>query len=173
MVTFFRLTFSVVLWEGRNTANKYHWHVWGVLPVFQPQWACPSSQHVCFPSLHCSGCRLLCWELSEVGPGLRALPSSKPLRFRFSGTPQRCRLDWACILCPSLVRGAQVTRCLASAVAPSWCRDLLPPLSLPLSFLCVQQEHLLRCAMCLLWGTDLCCYPPGRCPPSRIPRSLG
>ena len=28
-------------------------------------------------------------ELSKVGPRLLALPSSKPLRFRFSGTPQR------------------------------------------------------------------------------------
>ena len=25
----FRLIYSVVLWGGRNTANKYHWHVWG------------------------------------------------------------------------------------------------------------------------------------------------
>ena len=40
-------------------------------------------------------------ELSEAGPGLRALPRSKPLRF--SGTPQRCRLGWACVLCPSQV----------------------------------------------------------------------
>ena len=31
-------------------------------------------------------------ELSEVGPGLRALPRSKLLRFRFLGTPQRHRL---------------------------------------------------------------------------------
>ena len=31
-------------------------------------------------------------ELSKVGPGLRALPRSKPLRFRFLGTPQRHRL---------------------------------------------------------------------------------
>ena len=30
-------------------------------------------------------------ELSEVGPELRALPRSKPLRFRFLGTPQRRR----------------------------------------------------------------------------------
>ena len=58
--------------------------------------------------------------LQGVGPGLRALPRSKPFRFRFSGTPQRCRLGWACVLCPSKVRAAQVTRCLASAVAPSW-----------------------------------------------------
>ena len=45
---------------GRNTANKYHWHVWGVLTVSQPHWVCPHSQHVFFPSLRCSGSRLLC-----------------------------------------------------------------------------------------------------------------
>ena len=39
----FRLICSVVLWGGRNTANKYHWHVWGVLTVYEPQWVCPSS----------------------------------------------------------------------------------------------------------------------------------
>ena len=43
----FRLTCSVVLWKGRNTANKYYWHVWGVLAVYGPHWVCPSSrQHV-------------------------------------------------------------------------------------------------------------------------------
>ena len=116
VVTFFRLTCSVVLWGGRNSAHKYHWHV---LTVIQPHWGCPHSQHVCFPSLHCSGSRLLCQELSDVGPGLHALPRSKPLRFRFSGTPQRCRLGWACVLCLSQVQAAQVTRCLVSTVAPS------------------------------------------------------
>ena len=56
----FRRTCSVVLWGGRNTANKYHWHVWGVLTVFGPHRVCPHSWHLCFPSLHCSGSRLLC-----------------------------------------------------------------------------------------------------------------
>ena len=144
MVTFFRLTCSGVLWGGRSTANKYHWHLWGVLPVSRPHWVCPGSRCVCFPSLHCSGSRLLHQELSKAGPGLNALPRSKLLRFRFSGTPQRCRLDWACVLCPSPVRAAQVTRCLASC-------DLSPPLSLPLGFLDVQQVRLLRCAVCLFW----------------------
>ena len=37
--------------------------------------------------------------LQGAGPGLRALPRSKPLRSRFSGTPQRGRLGWACALC--------------------------------------------------------------------------
>ena len=38
-----RLSCSVVLWGGRNTANTYHWHVWGVLTVYGPHWVCPSS----------------------------------------------------------------------------------------------------------------------------------
>ena len=52
----FRLSCSVVLWGGRNTAEKYHWRVWRVLTVSRPHWVCPHSQSVCFPSLHCSGC---------------------------------------------------------------------------------------------------------------------
>ena len=80
----------------------------------------PRSRRLCFPSLHCSGSRLLCRELSEVGPRLYVLPRSEPLRFRFLATPQRRRLSWACVLCPSQVRAAQVTRCLVSAVTPSW-----------------------------------------------------
>ena len=32
---FFRLTCSVVLLEGRDAVNKYHWHLWGVLAVFK------------------------------------------------------------------------------------------------------------------------------------------
>ena len=42
-------------------------------------------------------------ELSKVGPGLRALLRSKLLMFMFLGTPQRHRLGWACVLCPSQV----------------------------------------------------------------------
>ena len=57
-------------------------------------------------------------ELSKAGPGLCALPRSKLLRFMFSGTPQRHRLGWVCILCLSQVRAAQVTRCLARALTP-------------------------------------------------------
>ena len=76
---FFRLTCSVVLWGGRNTANKYHWRVWGVLAVFQLHWVCHRSWHVCFQGLHFSGSRLLCQELSGVGcvhfPGLSRLGS--------------------------------------------------------------------------------------------------
>ena len=104
----------------------------------------------CFPGLHCSGSRLLCWKPSEAGPGLRALSRSKPFRFKFLSIPQRCRLGWACVLCPSQVRAAQVTRCLASTVTHRWMvRLIASPQSQPLSFLGVQGACLLRCAVCL------------------------
>ena len=86
---------------------------------------------------HRSGSRLLRREPSEAGPGLHAPPRSKPLRLRHSGSPQRCRLGWACVLCPSQVRVARVFgergRC-----------DLSPLQSLLLSSLGVQLAHLLR-----------------------------
>ena len=72
------------------------------------------------PCPHSSASRLLRWDLSEAGPELYALPKSKTLRFRHSGSPQRRRLSWACVLCPSQVRAAQVTRCLVSAVPAAW-----------------------------------------------------
>ena len=69
---------------------------------------------------HSSGSRLLHREPSEAGPGLHAPPRSKPLGFRHSGCPQRRRLGWACVLCPSHVQAAQVMRCLESAVAVTY-----------------------------------------------------
>ena len=87
-------------------------------------------------------------KLSKVGPGLRALPRS--FRFRFSGTPQRHRLGWACVLCPSQVRAAQATRCLVSTLSPAVLGILSPPPSQLLGFLGVQWERCLGCAMCLL-----------------------
>ena len=123
--------------------------------VSWPHWVCPCSWCVCFPCLHCLGSRLLCWKLSEAGPVLYAFPRSKLLRFRYSGSPLRCRLGWACILCPSQVQAAQVFgQC-------SHC-DLLPPPSLLLSFLGVQPAHLLRRAVCLFWGADLWLRPSQR-----------
>ena len=73
-------------------------------------------------------------ELPKEGPGLHALPRSKPLRFRFLGTPQRHKLGWACVLCPSQVREAQETRCLASTLSPGGRCILSPPWSWPHGF---------------------------------------
>ena len=109
---FFRLTCSVVLWGGRNTANKYHWCVWGALTVYGPHWVCPSYSVSRVYTAKAPGCSA--GALSKAGPAFCALPRSKLLRFRFSG------LGWACVLCPSQVQAAQVTRCLASIVTSSW-----------------------------------------------------
>ena len=59
-------------------------------------------------STHSSGSRLLHQEPSEASPGLHAPPRSKLLRLRHSGSPQRRRLCWACVLSPSQVRAARV-----------------------------------------------------------------
>ena len=114
----FRLTCSVVLRGGRNIANKYHWCVWGVLVVTGPHWVCSRSPRVCaflVKTAQAPGCSA--GELSKAGPGLYVLSRSKLLRFRFSGTPQRLRLGWASVLCPSQVQAAQATRCLVSALS--------------------------------------------------------
>ena len=161
-----------MLWGGRNTENKYHWHVWGVHTVYGPHWLCPSSRHLCFPGLHCSGSRLLCRELSKTDPGFCALPRSKLLRLRFSDISQRHRLGWACILCPSQVQGAQATRCLASTLSQCTVHlttSLAPAARFPgctaraLSQVCgVSSGELI---------SD--CNLPGRCQPSRIPERHG
>ena len=104
----FRLTCSFVLWGGRNTANKYHWRVWGVLAVYGPHWVCLSSQHfvlswstllrlqvalqgycpkralcfVHFPGLSYSDSAfwVLCKDTDSVGCAFCALPRSEQLR---------------------------------------------------------------------------------------------
>ena len=47
-----------------------------------------------------SGSRVLPKGADSFGPAFCALPRSKPLRFRFSGTPQGHRLSWACFFVP-------------------------------------------------------------------------
>ena len=108
-------------------------------------------------------------ELSEAGPGLCARPRSKPLRFKFLGIPQRHRLGWACVLCPSQVRAAQVTRCLAIMVAVTY--RLPHPCC---SVFLVYNGHTFSGVLCVSSGELISgCDPPSRCQPSRIPRSLG
>ena len=68
-------------------------------------------------------------------------------------------VGWACVLCPSQVRAAQVTRCLASALFPHGLYVLSPPRSQQLGFLGAQWVRRLMCAMCLFWGADLWLQP--------------
>ena len=116
--------------------------------------------HVCaFPVYTAQAPSCSARELSKAGPGLYALPRSKPLRFRFSGTPQRYRLGWACVLCPSQVRVAQVTRCLASSISPGGAGRLITS-SVPVTrFPGCAAGALSQVCLCLLWGADLWLRP--------------
>ena len=168
----FRLTCSVVLQGGSKTANKYHWHVWGVLAVFGPQWA--QTHGVCaFPvyTAQAPGCSA--GELSKAGPAFCALPRSKLLQFRFSGTPQRHRHGWACVLCPSQVQAAQATRFFASALSQVVCASYhLPGPSC--SFSWVHSKSAISDVLCVSSGELISgCDPLGRCQPSRVPGRLG
>ena len=61
-----------------------------------------------------------CSARNNERPALGWPPRSKPLRFRHSGSPQRCRLGWACVMCSSQIRAAQMMRCLAGANAATY-----------------------------------------------------
>ena len=154
----FRLTCSVVLWGGRDTANKYHWHVWALLTVYGPHWVCPSSRlrglsgstllrlqsalqghcpkqalhFVQFPGLSCSGSRVLCKGTDSVGHEFCALPRSEQLRW-----PRAWRAD-----------------CPRSAVH----LNHLPGPNCSVSWVCHKSTSL-RCAVCLFWGADLRLQP--------------
>ena len=170
----FRLTCSLVLWGGGNTANKYHWCVWGVLTVCLDHTGFAPTHDVCpFPvyTAQAPGCST--GELSKAGPGFHALPGSKLLKFRFSGTPQRHRLGWAHVLCHSQVQAVQVTRCLASTLSQVGCASYYLP-SPSRSVSRVHSESAYSSVLCVSSGELISgCNPPGRCHLSRIPGRLG
>ena len=113
----FGLTCSVVLWEGRDTVNK--WHMWGVLTV----WATLGLLHLkvahdsWFSTSLAPGCSARA--LSTAGPAFFALPRSKQLRFL--GTLQGYRLAWACVLWPSQVQASQESSYLVNALSQVDC----------------------------------------------------
>ena len=117
----FRLTCSIVLWEGRNTANNIT-GVCGDCSQCRGHTGFAPTHYLCvFPvyTAQTPGCPA--GELSKADPGLRALPRSKLLRFRLLCTPQRHRLSWACVYCPSQAQAAQANRCLVIALSHLGC----------------------------------------------------
>ena len=152
----FRFACSVALRGRRGAADRYHWRVWGALTVFRPHWVCLLLTGVCFPRLHCSGSWLLSRERALCG-----------LCFRFSGSPQKRRLGWACVLClphPSSSGSQELDRrTLPGCGVPS-------PLHGPsLSFLARRSD---ACGLCLFLRAASSRDPPGGCRPSRISGSL-
>ena len=143
---------SMVLWGGRGTADKCHWHVWGALAVSGHSGFAPPptrSRRTCFPRLHCSGSRLLYREralscrhfpgLSRSGSGSRVLHKGTD-----SAGPAFCAFP---------VRAAQAARSLTSALSlGAVC--LIPSAVWP-QLLCA----LVGCALCLFWESDFWLQP--------------
>ena len=80
--TLIRITFSVVLWRGRNTGNKYLWGLWGVLVVNGKHRVCQSPRWCAL--LRSNHSRFWCSmrAQSQVGHVSHALPRPKLLRVR-------------------------------------------------------------------------------------------
>ena len=147
--------------------------VCGELTFSGPPWVCPTHGMCAVPvyTAQAPGCSA--GDLSKAGHGLHALPRSKLLRFRFSGTPQGHRLGWACVLCPSQVRAARATKSLGSTL-PQVCGASyhLPHPSPSVSQ--VRSRSAISGASCVSSGELISgCDPPGGCQLSRIPGRLG
>ena len=69
----FRFTCSVVLRRGRDIANKYCWHVWGMLYWMDHTGFATAQGRVYFPGPHYSGSRVLCKETVSSGPSVICL----------------------------------------------------------------------------------------------------
>ncbi|CAN0537490.1 unnamed protein product [Rangifer tarandus platyrhynchus] len=108
-----------------------------------------------------------------VGPGLHALPRVKPLRFGFSGTPQRHRLGRACAFCPSQVRAAQGPGAWrAHTPQVGGASYHLPRPSHSVSW--VRSGGTVSGVPCVSSGGLISgCETPGGCQPSRVPGRLG
>ena len=151
----FRFTCSVVLWGGRDTADKYHLRVWRALSVFWPHWVCP----------HCGMCVFPVYTAQALGYSIGSGPwvaCSSSFRELHKGTdsfgPAFCAF-------PGLSNsGSQVLdKCTLPGCSAPY------PLSGPsLSF----WERQLG-APCVCSGELVSnCDPPGGCQPSRISGSL-
>ena len=130
----FRLTCSVVWWGQRYTANKYCWHVWGVLTVDGPHWVCHSPrQHVLprstllrlqpalqghcpkwtlclvhLPALSCSGSQVLCKDTDPDGLCC-FVPFPRPGHSGNWGLGESTVSGRPCVLCSSSVPGNLVS----------------------------------------------------------------
>ena len=122
---------------------------------------------VCFPIYTAQALGCSAGELSKVGPGLRALPMSKPLRFRFLGTPQRHSVGP--VFC-ALPRSEQLRRPGAwRAVSPGGECILSPPRS-SRSVSWVATGVPISSVPYVSSGELISgCDPPGRSQPYRIP----
>ena len=97
-------------------------------------------------------------KLSKAGPALQALPRSKPSGSG-SRVLQKAQTRLGLRFVPFPGRSSSGDQVLGERTLPGGQCVLSPPASQPLSFLGVQWECHLGCAVCLLWGADLWLRP--------------
>ena len=170
----FRLTCSVVLWGGRDPANKCQWCMWGVLTASGPHWVCPSpGQRVL------SGSALLRLQVALQGycpkwalhfmhfPGVSCSGSGSRLLRKGTDSARRA---FCALLRSEQLRwpGAWRAYCRRWAV----CLDHHPGPSRSVSQ--ASPESIVSGVSCFSSGELISgCDPPGRCQPSRIPGQCG
>ena len=165
----FRLTCSVVLWGGRNTTNKYHWHVWECSQCMDHTGFAPTQGVCAFPvyTAQAPGCSAGD-QPPNVGPAFRALPRSKLPGFSFSSTPQTHR-QWSMCFVPFPGPSSSGDQVLGEHAIPGGlCVLITSPVPAPWFPGCTaravsQVSHISPP------GSD----PPGRCQPSQMPGRLG
>ena len=109
----FRFACSVLLQEGRGTADRYLWPVWGALRMFRPHWVCPRSRVCAFHiyTAQSPGC--------STGSGPRVACG-----FSFREFHKSADSDGPAF-CAFLARAAQGIRSLTGALSPGAVR-LIP-----------------------------------------------
>ena len=162
-----------MFWGRRNTSNKYHWHVWGVLTVYGPHWVAPAHSGMCFPGLHYSSSNFLCRGTVQSRPcvsyfpGLRCSGSGSQILHKgtdlvghaFCALPKSVKLRR-----PGVWQGH----------CPQWTvfLNLLPGLSC--SVFWVHHKSAISGVLCVSSGELISgCDFPGRCHLSRIPGRVG
>ena len=105
------------------------------------------------------------WVLSKVDPAFRALPRSKLLRFRFSGTLQRAQTWLGMRLVPSPGLSSSDHQGLGERTVPGGPCTLIASLVLSAPW-----QHHLWCAVCLLWGVHLGLPPSWLMSTVHVPR---
>ena len=167
----FRLICSIVLQGGRNTANKYHWCVWGVLGVSGSHWVYPHSRRVCFPVLHCLGSRLLCWGTIYDGPRVACTSQIYATQVQVLGYSTKAQTQLGLHFVPYPGPSSSGDQVLGEHTLPRC--GAFYHLSCP-SRLVSRVRSSISGVPCVSSGELISgCDPPDGCQPSRIPGRLG
>ena len=165
----FRLSCSIVLWGGRETANKYHWHVWGVLTVYGPHWVCPNSKWCVLPGSMLLRLQGACRDTVQSGPW--NLCTSRSKLFRFPGTPQGHIPGRAALFVPFPGSRSPGDWVLGKCALPGGPCVLITSLIRPLGFP-VHRESTISGVLCVFSAELISSCDPG-CQPYRIPGRRG